>query len=159
MASYEELDDEYPEGDAGGESAETEEDDDENGGEDGEETANPESIRFGWGEMVFLFLIVFGSESLGLALLLIPYVGFILKAGVNFGVSAFQFFWLYFIKRSTGHRWIKKALIKTAVGLLGAEVEIPYIQTIILLWIFLDARSESIHLATQLAEKAYAKFK
>jgi hypothetical protein len=124
-----------------------------------DEGTDPDAIRFSWVEMVFLLIVTAGGESLALAVKLIPLAGIALGACINAGISVFLLLWLYFIKGSTGHRFIKKALIRIAASSLFGAVGLPYIQTAVLVWVFLEARFESIKLATKLAEKAYGKFK
>jgi len=124
-----------------------------------EEGKDPDAIRFSWAEMVFLLVVTAGGESLALAVKIIPFAGIVLGACINAGISVFLLLWLYFIKGSTGHRFIKKALVRIFLSSVFGVIGFPYIQTAVLLWIFLEARSESIRLATRLAEKAYGKFK
>lgn len=163
MAPYEEYADEYtPEDPAeGGVAIEEDEEYDEAG--DNEKSARPDDIRFGWGEMVFLTMAVFPAELLSLFFKLPPHglFTYILGVCINVGISAFLFSWLYFIHGSTGGRFVKKMILKIAIRklLISGIVSwfIPLVQTLSLFWLFLEARSEAIKLATRLAEKAYAK--
>lgn len=159
MASYEEFDDAaIPEGvEVAGEEDEI------SLFEDDEKTANPDDIRFGWGEMVFLTMAVVPAELLSVALKAPPEGLFTALLGlcINAGISAFLFFWLYFIHGGTGNRFVKKLIAKRALraavtrGLIGTVI--PMFQTISLFWVFLEARSDAVKLATKIAERAYGK--
>lgn len=161
MASYEEYADSYDLEDPGEEEGVAIEEDEEDGDAgDDEKAANPDDIRFGWGEMVFLTMVVVPAELLSL-LFKATALGYILGVVINIGISAFLFIWLYFIHGSTGNRFVKKMITKIAIRklVIGGFVSwfIPLVQTISLFWLFLEARSEAVRLATRLAEKAYAK--
>jgi len=120
-----------------------------------DDVPDPEDIKFSWPEMTILTLVVLPADILSM-FFAATLLGYIVAILINVGVSVFVLFWLWFMKGGSGHRGIKKMIIKklltrwgvaSALGLTG----IPS-QSLVLFWMFLSSRNKAAKIATKYIE-------